>query len=606
VLYVINTADGNTGEDSVTASIGGDGRSIVLSGAHLGDHGVTVEMLNGSRAAADLGLLGPASGGQVNGRPLIGDLSIESHRELGTVVMKDRAGTVSQVDLSSAKSVSELLDLINAAPASITARVNAEGNGIELKDASGSSASNLMFVASDGTASSLGIDTGVSGVAAASTNGSDLDARVLSEQTRLADMNGGQGVAKGQFRITNRTGASAIVDLTQDDDVTLGDVISEINTRGIGVTASINETGDGILLTDSTSGGGRLKVEEVGSGTTAKDLNILGQAPVSTPGRLDGSYEVSIDVSSAHGLDDVAALINASGAHVHASVINDGTSYSPYRLNIVSDRSGSKGRVLLDPGDTALRFTTVQTGQDAVIRLGSGDAGANPVVLTSSTNSFDNVINGLSLTVVAPSRTGVTVSVSRDTSGITANVKKFVDAFNTVRSQICAYQSFNPDTLERGVLLGDSTLQQIETSLNTFVMHQQGGLNGTISMLLQLGVTFDTDGTLLFDDQAFADQLSANASSVKSFFTTKDKGFADRINTLVNGLTDPYQSVLTATLTGLDDRITLFNDRVDRMNAMLAVKQQQLVDQFTQMEIVLGQLQNQSNALSAFQSLTFT
>jgi len=42
------------------------------------------------------------------------------------------------------------------------------------------------------------------------------------------------------------------------------------------------------------------------------------------------------------------------------------------------------------------------------------------------------------------------------------------------------------------------------------------------------------------------------------------------------------------------------------MNAMLAVKQQQLVDQFTQMEIVLGQLQNQSNALSAFQSLTFT
>jgi hypothetical protein len=44
----------------------------------------------------------------------------------------------------------------------------------------------------------------------------------------LADLNGGKGVARGQFRITDRSGASTVIDAS--GAVTLDDVVKRSNT----------------------------------------------------------------------------------------------------------------------------------------------------------------------------------------------------------------------------------------------------------------------------------------------------------------------------------------------------------------------------------------
>jgi len=603
VIDAINNAPGNTGGDLVTASIAPSNQSLQLQGKKLNDHVPPVEMLNNSAAAVDLGLMDQTVVGEIlTGRVLMGDLAVDTRNELGTLIVTDRSGTKDLIDLGSVDTLSALLSAIDASSAAISASVNSEGNGIEITDTSGGT-SNLILFSFDATASSLGIDTDASGVAEESKNGSDLDLRYLSENTRLEEMNGGQGVAAGKFRITNRQGVSAVVDLTQEDDIYLEDVIEEINSRGIGVTASINETGDGLLLVDSTVGAGVLTVAEVESGTTARDLNILGEADVSTPGRLDGSWEVTVDISGAAGLADIADAINASGAHVTASVINDGTGYSPYRLSIVSGRTGVRGQLVVDPNDSTMRFTTVQRGQDAVVRYGSTDPGSSPILLTSSTNSFDDAVAGLSLTVVSTSSSPVSISVSRDMDYIKTKLNAFVSAYNALRGQLDTYTAYNAETGERGILLGDATCQRIERSLANLIVEPQTGLNGTLTRLKQLGVSHTTNGQLKFDEETFYNQLNSNLESVVAFFTTEDLGFADRLEALVDDLTDPYESVLQNKDEALNDRIELFNKRIEEMAVILARREEDLIYQFTQMEMVLGQLQAQGSALSNLQNL---
>ncbi|HUU42827.1 MAG TPA: flagellar filament capping protein FliD, partial [Planctomycetota bacterium] len=275
-----------------------------------------------------------------------------------------------------------------------------------------------------------------------------------------------------------------------------------------------------------------------------------------------------------------------------------GTGYSPYRLSIVSARTGERGRVILDPGDTTLRFTTVQKGQDAVVRYGSADAGSSPVLLTSSSNNFDHAVAGLSLSVVSTSSSPVEVSVSRDYDYIATKLGTFVSAFNTLRNKMSAYTAYNSETGQRGMLLGDATVQRLERSLSNLIINRVSGVSGSITRLGQVGISHKTTGGLQYDKEEFYDELRNNLDDVLAFFTTEETGFADRLKDLVEEYTDPYESIFTTKSEALDRRIDLFNERVEHIADLLALKEQRLIKQFTQMESVLGRLQSQMNAIS--------
>jgi len=59
----------------------------------------------------------------------------------------------------------------------------------------------------------------------------------------------------------------------------------------------------------------------------------------------------------------------------------------------------------------------------------------------------------------------VELAISQDVDTIVANVGEFVDAYNDVIDRIDELTSFDSETLERGVLFGDSTIWQLENRL---------------------------------------------------------------------------------------------------------------------------------------------
>ncbi len=305
------------------AAISADGQSIQLTDLTSGSGTFSVTDLNSSQAAENLGLNVSASGNTITGGQLLGGLNSTLLRnlnggaglgQLGTLELTDRSGATASVDLSGAQTIDDVVGDINNAGIGIQAAVNSARDGIQLTDTTGSTTGNLIVADGDstGTAEKLGIAVNA---AQNSVNSGSLNLQTVSENTTLASLNGGQGVAQGYFTITGSNGASARVNIGTNQK-TIGDVITSINSLGLGVTASLNTAGNGILLTDTSGGSGTLKVTE-GNSTTAADLHLLATATSSTSGSqttqtIDGSTVTTISVSSTDTIQDLIDKINAS------------------------------------------------------------------------------------------------------------------------------------------------------------------------------------------------------------------------------------------------------------------------------------------------------
>jgi len=122
----------------------------------------------------------------------------------------------------------------------------------------------------------------------------------------LSELNEGAGVKLGSIKIKDRGGNEAEIDLSSAD--TVDDVIFLIsNYPTVNVRAEVNSTGTGINIIDENENGvGFLEVEEVGGGTTAEDLGILGRITSST---LTGSriYEGGSITANQFGIELTAA-----------------------------------------------------------------------------------------------------------------------------------------------------------------------------------------------------------------------------------------------------------------------------------------------------------
>ena len=87
----------------------------------------------------------------------------------------------------------------------------------------------------------------------------------------LAPADGGGPIAGGTVRLTDRAGASATLDLSAAES--LDEVVSAVNSAGLGLRAEVTESG--LTLADATGGTGAVTVEDL-SGTLAADLGLAG------------------------------------------------------------------------------------------------------------------------------------------------------------------------------------------------------------------------------------------------------------------------------------------------------------------------------------------
>jgi flagellar hook-associated protein 2 len=191
-----------------------------------------------------------------------------------------------------------------------------------------------------------------------------------SSQTPLAQLNGGAGVPAGQFRITDRSGNSAVIDTS--NDITLDDVVKQINSAlGISVQASV--TDNGLVLTDQSGGtSSNLIVQDLDGGTTAAALGIAQSVAGNT---LTGSNINYIGAGTAlNQLNDGNGVATAGGGQNDFLVtVSDGT-----QINVSLSGAATVGDVLNDintAGGTKLKAAIASNGQSIQLTDTSGGGG---------------------------------------------------------------------------------------------------------------------------------------------------------------------------------------------------------------------------------------
>ncbi|MCP4246933.1 MAG: flagellar filament capping protein FliD [bacterium] len=582
-----------------------DGSNGLRLGGQGFPPGFEVVAAEDSTAAADLGIAGVYAGGVPPagaGRDLIAGLDTVLLRSLngGAGV---GLGTISingvNVDLSGTSAVQTVQDVVErineqTAATGVVASVNAVGNGlvlthesggtINVADVSGTAAADLNLTATDATEP---VDSG------------NLQLRYISRQTLLSTLNGGRGLRIGQFAISDSTGATHLVNVTETQK-TIGDVLDLIDALGAPIAAAINATGDGILITDTAGGEETLAIEDRSGGFTASDLGIAGSAHAGET-FIDGSYEIRIDIDADDTLQEVAAKINEAGGDFSAAVINDGTSVAPHRLTVNSLRSGVAGRMIFDGRDTGLTMETMVQARDAVVFMGGVDA-ENPVLLRSSTNTLSNVLNDVTIDLVGISDEPVELSITQDLDQITQSLSDFVDAYNEVKDRMGQQTSFNAETFERGILFGDSTVSTIESRLYRGVTRVFEEASPALSRLFDVGISLGAGGKLSFDEHKFREVYAENPEAVEQLFNAEETGFGDVFEELLDDLTRSFDGLLAQKDSALESQEELLTDRIAAMQELLDRKQARLERQFQGLESSLAALQGQQTALAALQS----
>jgi flagellar hook-associated protein 2 len=614
VISAINTAGGG----KLTASLAPGATGLTLTDSSGGGGTMTVAEDNGSQAAADLGLTATPTGNVINGSPLIAGIDTTltsslmggSGLDLGNITFTDRNNDTQTLNFTGDSTVQDVINTINnATGVHLQAALNTAGDGIQITDDSGGTG-NLTIADADGgqMAQQLGI-AGTFDDSQTTIQGANLHKQWVTNNTLLSTLNGGKGIAQGSFTITDAAGKSSTINLSNTTSTsTVGDALFQINAEApTGVTASINATGNGIVLTDTSTGPDKLTVTDTNGTTTAADLNIAGTA---TTNSINGAYEKTITVGPNDTLATVETAINNLNFGVTAQIINDGSATAPYRLSLTANNSGSAGQVVFDAGTTSLGAETLVSAQNAAVFLG-GDSSAQPLLITSSSNQVTGVIPGVTLSLTGVSDSPVQLNVSNDPSGVESQLTSFVTNFNTLADLLGTLTAFNTTTDQGGLLLGDSTAQNIQADmysmLNTTV--QTGG---DVHTLADIGITVGNDGQLSFDQSTFEQAYATDPSAVEQLFTatqtvtgtdgkttTKQLGVGYAIDNQVDALIDPQTGSITLENQGLGQQVTNFQDDITNLNQVLADKRNVLEEQFNNMEQVLAGLQTQQQSIDS-------
>ena len=616
LIRAINFASGN--DSLVEASLSDDGKGIVLRALGF-DNQVTItagnDAVNGiSYAAADLGLEEAtfSTNNAFRSRSLVGGLNTVMLRslnggsgvEVGTVSFTDGSNQTTSIDFSSARTLKDVVDLINAdATTSLSASINTPGTGITIRDASGGGSAVLIRDVTGALATDLNLAGTFELTVDETIESGNLQRQYVSRQTLLSDLNGGTGVSLGSFRITASNGTVYHMNLA-DNLETVGQVIDAINrVQPDAVSARINDSGDGIVLEDKVGGSLTLTVEDVGGGQVASDLRLAGTADVGQT-FIDGSYETRIEIGGGDTLEDIVRKLNAARAGISASILNDGGSINPYSLTITSDTAGRMGEMVIDTGGLDLGLRTLTEAQDALVSVGTG-SGAASVLITSSKNVLEDVIPGVTINLLSPGEQDVTITTAQDIDGIIQSIQTFVGAYNDLQESIDTNTNFDTETLQRGPLFGDPTPGIIRSRLQGTIFRSYGGDGATISRLLAVGLKLGADSLLEFDEARFRETYDRSPDAVERLFTDTETGFGVFVQETLDNLTESFDGLIARKDDLLDNQQDLLNERIDRLNILLSAKRQRLETQFIGLEMSLALLQGQQNSLALLAQLAF-
>lgn len=383
----------------------------------------------------------------------------------------------------------------------------------------------------------------------------EVEKLASSSKVALAAINSDPEAKLNTGTLTIKVGDAALADITIDStNNTLAGVRDAINKAGTsaGVSATIitDDQGSRLVLSSSKTGDGNDIT------VSAADADPA-EGNVSLEAFIYNGPPVAPDVADYAGESD-AAYIDAKAAYDAQ----------------ISDASAGK---------------TLAVAQSAKFTI-------DGLSVTRDSNSIDDVVSGLSFELKAEGSTSLTVT--RDEAGVQGNVKKFVDAYNTLMNFINTETKVTTvtetDAPVTGALVGDSSVRSLVNTIRSELVSPQG--EGAIRALADMGITTKKDGTLEMDAAKVEKAVKSNFEDVAAYFTG-DTGLASRMGARLKPYTDAG-GILESRTDALQGTIDKVDTQKEELTKRIAALEERLYKQFNAMDTLVAQLTRTSDSLT--------
>jgi flagellar hook-associated protein 2 len=462
----------------------------------------------------------------------------------------------------------------------------------------------------------------VTGLASGLDTNAIVNALMASQQQQVTNLTNQQSGLTAMN--TQLQAIQAALTKVADDAQALGNpslfaytqTISSTNPTLIGATATSN---NGAVV-----GGYQVSVTQLAS-ACQRTFQFTSPSSADTV-TIDGQQ---ISLAAGASAQD---LVNAINSNQNASVwatVTAAPSGGPATV-VLSDRAtGAPATAgnFIAASDTAGSLTEetqfAQAGVDAEYTINGGAtqySSSNTIsgaAVSGTPNSTTNsgatqTIPGVSLSLNGVTgSTPVTVTVGSpapSTQNIQTAVQQFITDYNsaisTIQTQLTQAPSSSDPT--QGTLFGDSDLQQLLSNMREQMDATVGGLTGSITSMLDIGVSTGAasgssapsqssiSGNLTLDASALTQALTSNGSAVKSMLQSWSINFSF----MVDNEASPGGTI-DSRVQGDDTQINYLTTQISNLNAANAAKQQQLVNEFAQMEAELSSSQSTSSWLTS-------
>lgn len=349
----------------------------------------------------------------------------------------------------------------------------------------------------------------------------------------------------------------------------------------------------------------------------------------------DGDTTVSSDDYEVETDDEGNVTLYDAEGNAAYTISADGTSVTKYTY----DDAGNVTEELLEGAVTTqtlaekLGYTTAETevendlwerteGQDAI-------AYVNGMKVSSSTNEFEDVVSGVTITATAVAEAlteddiagkdviqvgdyyyeKCTTTIATDTSATISKFQSFVDAYNTLIESLNALYERNTYTdgennYDGGYLAGNSIVSSIKNYITNLISGWTATTtNGNLS-IYNMGFSYNTDGTLELDADEFEDILLENYYSIIELFTAEadddgeGAGLLTTLDEYLESYTE-YAGILDQWSDQLEDELDDIEDEMREDEEYIEKYEERIRAKYTALDTLIANYNNQLSYLSA-------
>ena len=404
------------------------------------------------------------------------------------------------------------------------------------------------------------------------------------------------------------------IDTYAGSQVTSSDSSSVSATAGSGVavgnlTVSVSQLASAQTLVSATQA---TSTTSVGQGSLTIQLGSYGTDASGNPTFTDKATAPAVTINIGAGGDSLEGIrdaINAAKAGVQASVVTDTTGS---RLVINGSDTGAANGFKITTGDAGLASLAYDPagGVSQLIQAvpaANARALLNGVEINSASNSLQQALNGINVTLLRVTSAPVTLSVSQNGDAIKKAIGDFTTAYNAVNALLREQTKYDSATKTAGVLQGDSTAVGLQNSLRSII----GGttsLAGGVGRLAGVGIQAGADGNLITDDAKLTTALSS-LDNIKKLFSGVDTtpgsggsndGFGVRIRSFIDQALGT-EGRLTTRETGLQKEIDNSNKQQAKLEDRASQTEARLRARYTSLDGQISKL----NALQSYVTQQF-